>query len=617
MDEDIRNLLTEIELTSDLVQRLALLEKLVGMYMTVSNLEDALRYSEQALTISREIQNKFSIAGCLSNMAIINSIQGNNLIAIELMPEVIAIHEQMDNKLQLLNDYANIGSMEYLLNNYNNALNYFLKSLSLAEETGSKQIGKIYNNLGNVYCTLNQLDKSLDYYQLALKGKLHNSDAVDIASSHINIGNVYRNKDDLDLAYENYSKALELLQTSNNKTYLAIVYNNLADIYMSREDYEPAIDLLEKSQEINKNLNMVQNQTSTLNNLANLYIKIKDYPKARTILDEAIGLANNINDNETLYHLYDSYAFLEAEVENYYEAFKYKSMYAELKSKLFTEDMGTKIAEIQTKFEIEKKQKEAEIYRLRNIELVQANQEIEQQKKELEKLNAAKNEFLGIVVHDLRNPITCILGLCDLMELTMGSNKYDLEGIQTNVSIIKTASQRMNELVHQLLDISAIEAGKISLNLVSQSLMPVIREREFYYQKLAEKKNIHLVIDRINLDYQVLLDRARILEVLDNLVTNAIKYTNPEGKVYLSFEVREDKFITHIKDTGLGLTPEEMEKIFISFQTFSARPTAGETSTGFGLLIVKKIIDLHQGEITVISEKDKGSTFSFSLPLAE
>jgi two-component system, sensor histidine kinase and response regulator len=104
--------------------------------------------------------------------------------------------------------------------------------------------------------------------------------------------------------------------------------------------------------------------------------------------------------------------------------------------------------------------------------------------------------------------------------------------------------------------------------------------------------------------------------VMANLLSNAIKYSHPGGRVRIACEARPGEVVTHVKDTGQGLTPQDLEAIFKRFGKLSARPTGGESSTGLGLAIVKKIVELHGGRIWVESERGKGSTFSFSLPVA-
>jgi signal transduction histidine kinase len=127
-----------------------------------------------------------------------------------------------------------------------------------------------------------------------------------------------------------------------------------------------------------------------------------------------------------------------------------------------------------------------------------------------------------------------------------------------------------------------------------------------------------LTIDKTTQVPDFYFDRARIIEVVDNLLSNAIKYTRPGGRVDVAFLVEAESIVMQVQDNGLGLDEKDLQEIFRSFKKLSARPTGGETSTGLGLLIVKKIIDKHNGTINVESRKGVGSAFRVSLPrLAE
>lgn len=234
---------------------------------------------------------------------------------------------------------------------------------------------------------------------------------------------------------------------------------------------------------------------------------------------------------------------------------------------------------------------------------------------ELKILNDKKNEFLGIAAHDLRNPLGTINGYLKIMLEDLENNELDLEESKQDLQSMIKASEHMKSLIAELLDISAIESGKVHMNLQHINLIEILSEREKFHQRNAAQKNIQLMFHKETGRIEIAADWARISEVLDNLISNAIKYTYPEGQVIVSC-VKEDGYATvHVSDTGQGFSEEDLKNVFISFKKLSARPTGGESSTGLGLAIVKKVVEMHGGRVWVISERGKGSTFSFSLPL--
>ncbi len=236
--------------------------------------------------------------------------------------------------------------------------------------------------------------------------------------------------------------------------------------------------------------------------------------------------------------------------------------------------------------------------------------------QELKALDAKKNEFLGIAAHDLRNPLGLIAAWTTITIRQIESGRFVPErGVRDLGRVLKVAEQ-MTRLVAELLDISAIEAGKLSLTLHRETLAAILEECEPLYARMAEGKGIELQIERRADLPPVLVDRSRVFEVIDNLLSNAIKYTHPGGTIRVSCEAADHEVVTHVADTGQGLSAEDLKIVFRRFTRLSARPTAGEPSTGLGLAIVKKIVELHGGRIWVASEQGKGSTFSFTLPTA-
>ncbi|MBL7995781.1 SMP-30/gluconolactonase/LRE family protein [bacterium] len=235
--------------------------------------------------------------------------------------------------------------------------------------------------------------------------------------------------------------------------------------------------------------------------------------------------------------------------------------------------------------------------------------------EDLKTLNDKKNEFLGIAAHDLRNPLGTINGYLKIMLEDLENNAFDPEESKGDLmSMIKT-SEHMNRLIAELLDISAIESGKVHMNMQRVNLIEILEEREKVHQRSALQKNIRMTFNKDIDRLEINADWARISEVLDNLISNAIKFTFPGGHVAVTCLRDAVAAVIHVEDTGQGFSQEDLKNVFVSFKKLSARPTGGESSTGLGLAIVKKVVEMHGGRVWVESEKGKGSVFSFSLPL--
>lgn len=235
--------------------------------------------------------------------------------------------------------------------------------------------------------------------------------------------------------------------------------------------------------------------------------------------------------------------------------------------------------------------------------------------EELKKLNEAKNEFLGVVAHDLRNPLGNIANFAKLLLMDIEMDSLDLANAKKMLDRINDSSRNLVEIVSGLLNLSAIESGKIHLNLKKENVDLILNECEEIHKAAADKKNIRLLIERNKTLPSITVDKIRIMEVFDNLISNAIKYSHSGGEVRVYCESNDKEVITHVSDKGQGLTEQDMQTIFSKFTRLSSKPTAGESSTGLGLSIVKKIVEIHGGRVWVQSKKDVGSTFSFSIPI--
>ncbi|MBF0548415.1 MAG: HAMP domain-containing histidine kinase [Candidatus Riflebacteria bacterium] len=251
--------------------------------------------------------------------------------------------------------------------------------------------------------------------------------------------------------------------------------------------------------------------------------------------------------------------------------------------------------------------------------LVEANNEINNLSRELHKTNAhltklndQKNHFLGMAAHDLRNPLCVILQLSDFL-YTQAESLLDAKQLKMLASI-RNASKFMSQLINNFLDVSIIESGKLELELVSTDFVPFVERTVLVNQLLAEKKKIKLTFQGEKNLPQIMIDNYKIEQILNNLISNAIKYSFPESTVQISVQKSGDYILVTVQDEGQGIPAAELPKLFQAFQTTSVKGTAGEKSTGLGLLISKKIVSGHRGKIWVESKPGKGSTFSFTLP---
>jgi signal transduction histidine kinase len=234
--------------------------------------------------------------------------------------------------------------------------------------------------------------------------------------------------------------------------------------------------------------------------------------------------------------------------------------------------------------------------------------------QQLLELNDLKNTFLGMAAHDLRNPLSTIQGYTTL--LLAGSVGEVPESHRHIFRQMLRSCDTMLDLIEEFLDVSAIESGKLELEIQRGHMGEVLEECRSALRLVAESKSIGLEVD-VPADLpQVPMDPRRVHQVVCNLVGNALKFSFPGTTVTLRARREGEEMRVSVADQGQGIPAEEITRLFTEFGRTSVRPTAGERSTGLGLAIVKRLVEAHGGRIWVQSEEGEGSTFSFSLPLS-
>ncbi|RME75561.1 MAG: FHA domain-containing protein [Planctomycetota bacterium] len=248
----------------------------------------------------------------------------------------------------------------------------------------------------------------------------------------------------------------------------------------------------------------------------------------------------------------------------------------------------------------------------------QRTAEIQKQAERIKQLADLKDELLGIAAHDLRTPLTIILGYAQMLQMALEAGSFEPEQLAPDVEAIERTALEMTNLLNDLLDVQKIEAGKIRIRVEPTDARDLASDAYRLHRLLAEAKGIALRFEVDPEAGQVLCDGRRIGQVLNNLVSNAIKFSNAGDTVTLrvtSLGGEGTEFA--VEDTGQGIDPEELPRLFGRFEEISSRPTGGEKSTGLGLAIAKKLLELHGSRIRVESAPGVGSRFSFVLPLAD
>jgi two-component system sensor histidine kinase/response regulator len=255
------------------------------------------------------------------------------------------------------------------------------------------------------------------------------------------------------------------------------------------------------------------------------------------------------------------------------------------------------------------------ILRVRTHLIIKSQQKIIERKNlELEQANLEKNELLGIAAHDLKNPINNISMLAKIMLEDDSVNKAEVKEFSNDILNI---SKKMNELIRNLLDINAIEQGKVKITIESVFLDIICTGMINVFNEAAKQKNIIINYENTSEKSLIISDYNATVQIFDNLISNAIKFSDFNKEIFVQVFDEDDNVKLSIKDQGPGFSEADKVRLWGKFSRLSAQPTNNENSTGLGLSIVKKYVEMCNGSIELNSEKGKGAEFNISFKKAE
>ena len=245
-----------------------------------------------------------------------------------------------------------------------------------------------------------------------------------------------------------------------------------------------------------------------------------------------------------------------------------------------------------------------------HLEMLALRQELEIRNRELEESNRTQNRMLGMAAHDLRTPLTAIMIASDTLRRR---DKLTPEIASELLDIVESSSRGMKTLINELLTVSSLQSSELKLKKTDVDLKHLVESRLVLHGMAAENKKISIKPE-LELVPSLRLDANKMAQVVDNLISNAMKYSWPDSSVILSSNLEDDWVHFSVMDEGVGIDPDQHHLVFQPFSKLDITPTAGESSHGLGLSIVANIVKAHGGTVSLTSEMGKGSTFRVSLP---
>jgi len=556
-----------------------------------------------------------------------------------------------------------IGSNYWSKGYFDMGLEYFYKSLEYYEELNDIDgLSRVYNNIGLIYLTTKELNKSIEFLEksIALSKKIDSK--FMLGNSYYNLGLVYNSQMKYEKSIKQIALSLPYLFQSKNIYGYSQALSYQGDNFIKTEQYDKALEYLNKALESLDTTIDIRSKSIIMNHFSNYYLCTGDHKKALEYAFEAYHISLDL---DLLYDQWKSTEYISrayAEIGNFDSAYKYRSLYSDLIDSLRNEEEVKKKKEIEMEYNFSKKTRQMEleqhkkelefqnqiyrgnlllyfisaafvlllivafiIYRdykqksRMNDLLIEKNNLITNQKDELEHLNkeldesnSTKDKFFSIIAHDLRNPISALKQVTDMLALEFDTFEEDEK--KELIGLLKKSSDSVSQLLDNLLTWSRSQRGIIEFEPEEFDLSELVKMIIDLQTNQAARKNIQLVNSMP--DYlKINADKNMINTVIRNLISNAIKFTNNGGKVEINAQKLSDRIEIDVEDNGVGMDEDTTTKLFKIDKTFTTEGTNEEVGTGLGLILCKEFIDKHNGNISVESTPDKGSMFVISIPI--
>ncbi len=582
----------------------------------------ALKYAQEALEISLKIKYKKGIADSYRNLGSIYSYFGSFYLTVDNLQRAIAGYEELNDSSGLANCYISLGHSYRYLKNIQKEIEYHKLSFEIHSRLGNpERIGVTAHNLGESYFNNHELGKAINLTTLAI----HINDSIKniqvLSSCYKVMGKILMAQNKLDDAEVYFKKILlisDSLKEKSQKIATIEAYVQLSNIAKIKKDGKAEEYYLHKASQFIRTYYLSNYLNSIYLDLIELYVERNQPQLALNSISEYKALSDSLNARQT-----QDKNQLVAGFTKVYEVEK-KNSILEIENKLQNEKVRLKnlIIYISIGFAIVAIIFLALLYfnwkkvHLINEQVEQKNMIIESQNKKLEEVNRTKDKFFSIVSHDLRSPLNSISLFTDFIV----SDKFTKLPHDQFIELAgesKTLIDSTKKLTDDLIKWAQIQMKREEPHPELVHVWDTANEILEVFADHAAKKQIS-ISSNIGHDLTAFADPNQFRFIIRNLVNNAIKFTNIGGTVSINGRINQDGMVEiAINDNGVGMSKEKAETIFLVGKNKETRGTAGEASSGLGLILVWEFIQLNKGKIDVTSEAGKGTTFTVQLPAKE
>ncbi len=649
--DSLENLLQQIENNEEKISdkdMVFLYVKLANHYK-VRDINKATDFAYNALKLAKNINFEKGIAHSFGVIGSLYNSTGEYDSAIIYYNNALDFYKKTNDSVYIAKMFNNIGLSHDYQGKMEIAVSYYLKSLDIKQQLkDTTGIITCLNNIGASFFYLEKYNEALKYYKMCIPLSKQVNDNEGLVMANLNIGETYRKIGQYELALEFLLKANEQNKTVKSNFLQTLIYDNIGLSYMELGNNKKAIDYLKKSIEVNLILN---DKDALLNNytaIGSFYHKTNNLTQAVDYYTKAYQISSNAGFLKPASDNAKKISQIYSQMQNYKQALHYHQIYSSLRDSVINTESNKLVNEMKIKYETEKKDNQISLLKkekeISDIKIKNSQKEklffivialalivvsfllfilynnkkrtgkiLQEKNKQLKKLNYTKDKFISILAHDLKNPFAGFVRITDALKNNYKNidNSKKIKYIET----INNSAKNLNYLLNNMLRWAVIQNDKADINLSEIKLSEILTETKNILSDFAQQNNTKILI-QIPENTIVLADKSFIIILLNNLITNAIKFSDKNKPVFVSAK-KNNKFVQiSIKDNGIGIAQKDIKKLFSLDENPKKIGNHKNKGTGMGLILCKEITEKMNGKIWVESEPGKGSEFIFTLPVA-
>lgn len=645
------------------------------------NYDTALDFYHQALQLREALGERRGVAGLLNNIGIIHRLRGELDEALDFFNRSLALKEALGEGMtrSTSSTLTNIGNLYETTGDYDAALTAFSRGLEISEAVGDQRgIAVFLNNIGDIHRDHGDLEAARQAVEraLAIHEALNNSEGISFALN--NLGLIAERQGQLDEALTLFTRSLALKEAIGNPRRQANTLLNIGNIHRKQGHLDSAQVFFERAMTKYTSAGHAEGVVMALTSLGSVHQAAGRLEEALPLTERAAVLADSIGTLPKLRTAYEQQATLLELLDRPAEALAALRAFIAVDDSLFHSESQGVVAELQAQYRTREQQqriallesnrrqqrlwvvvlgggvgllvvimallagrmrqrrhalaaiekaRQAEAERTEELEqanddlhhtteeLEQANADLQRTAEALEQANELKSRFLANISHEFRTPLTLTFGpLDDLLSGRFAS----LDEARPHLQTARRNGGRLLRLINQLLDLSKLDAGALLLHAHTHDLTTHLHSLAALFEPIAQNRQIQFNTLLPDASTPHVYDSDKIEKVVLNLLSNAFKFTEPGGKIVLTFEQAANGVARiEVVDTGPGIAEEHLPHLFDRFYQIESETTRLHEGTGIGLALAKELVELHGGTITVESKPTFGTTFTVCLPPLE